>query len=94
MRLPALFVLLSALCACTTLPEIDDSVTPEAEAADYPTLQPVETIFARVEAAERDEAAERAALDARVRALEDRAEALRGDVLDADTRARLAATTP
>lgn len=94
MRFSAFFALLTALCACTTLPEIDDNVTPEAEAADYPALQPVETIFARVQADESDEAAEHAALDARMQALEARAEMLRGDVLDADTRARLESTNP
>jgi hypothetical protein len=94
MRLSALFALLTALCACITLPEIDDSVTPEAEAADFPDLRPVDDILASVEAEESDALAEREALDARMQALEARAAGLRGDVLAESDRARLTGTRP
>lgn len=89
MYLPALLAVSIGLTGCVALPEIEDGVTAEAEAAEYPTLRPRDEIIATVEANQSDEAAERAALDARVRRLEARAAALQGEVIAADEKDRL-----
>lgn len=89
MHLPALFAVLIGLAGCVALPDIADSVTAEAEAADYPVLRPRDEIIATVEATQSEEAAERAVLDARVRRLEARAAALQGSVIAEDEKDRL-----
>jgi hypothetical protein len=71
------FVILFALGACTQFPELDGTVSPEAEAAAFPALVPLEPLLSRTDGdTARDDAAERS-LDARAAALRARADRLR-----------------
>jgi hypothetical protein len=94
MRIAFFLLAVLAVAACTTLPDVADGVTPQAEAADFPVLGPQDEILGAVEAAESDEAEERAALQARVAGLQNRAEALRGPVLTEADRRRMGLPSP
>lgn len=85
--LPALMAL--ALTACTQFPELDSTITPALEAADYPALVPVDPLLAQATAGRADPQQTEAALLARVARLRARAARLRGSVLSGRERQRL-----
>ena len=78
-----------ALGACTQFPELDETVGPEAEAADYPALVPLEPILAEAAAAPERNAQTEDALEARTAALRARAAGLRQGVVDDETQERM-----
>ena len=85
--------LMCAVClisACTQFPELDETVTPELEAADYPALIPLDPILIRTHSAPRTNTQTEAVLEARVANLRARAARLRGSVLTGRERQRLA----
>lgn len=85
-------ILLLALSACATFPELDASIDDAARAAPYPELVPLQPILARANAlgtTGRITPASEQAFDARVAGLRARAARLRGPVVDAATRARM-----
>ncbi len=84
----ALPLLLVGLAACTQFPELDDRVGPLDPRAPFPALVPVEPLVAQAQEV-RVEETEQAALQARVAALNARADRLRRTVVDRDTRARM-----
>lgn len=87
-------LLLLVLAACTQFPQLDETVDPATEAADFPELVPLEPILAEV-AVQPDRAAEtEATLAARAAALRARAARLRSGVVDADTQARMRSGVP
>ena len=55
-----------ALSACTQFPELDSTITPELEAADYQELVPVEPLLAQATAGRVDRNQTEAALLGRV----------------------------
>jgi hypothetical protein len=67
------------LVACAPgLPDLDSRISPEARAADYPTLQSIGTVLARADALlPRDAALAGTSLEARAADLRRRAAALR-----------------
>lgn len=87
MRL-ALVVILALLGACREFPELDAAVDDDARAAPYPDLLPAEALRGRAGEPRRG-AETRRELEERAAALRGRAEALRGGVVDAGTRARM-----
>ncbi|WP_211299426.1 hypothetical protein [Pukyongiella litopenaei] len=89
--LPFLALAVVAVVAgCTEIPELDATLSPQLEQADYPALIPLDdSLFEHPEP--RDEARElQQGLDARSRRLHDRARALQGPVVDDATRDRMA----
>ncbi|MEQ9260946.1 MAG: hypothetical protein RIG84_17810 [Roseovarius sp.] len=92
--LPRLALLLVPLvAACSAAPQLDRVVSPEALRADYPTLVPAEQL--RVAAAVTSPARQQVtpetapAIDARASRLKARAAALRGEVIDRESKDRL-----
>ncbi len=83
------------LAGCTQFPELDRTIEPGAEAADFPDLVPLEPILAAQaspekrsqQAQETREAEETVA--ARQEALRARADTLRGGVIDPETQDRM-----
>jgi hypothetical protein len=96
MQTLALFLVISlaALSGCVTLPDLEDGVTAQAAAADYPLLRPQDELLADADASESDQASERADLAARVAALQTRAVNLQSDVLGAAEKDRLTPGQP
>lgn len=89
MRIPVTLALTMAVAGCVAVPELDRAISDEARLAPYPDLIPVETIRAEVpEPRIADDTGPD--LQARAEALQRRADALRGPVIDAGTRARMA----
>ncbi|MEM6305765.1 MAG: hypothetical protein AAF744_13690 [Pseudomonadota bacterium] len=90
-RAALLFVPLLALglSSCTQFPELDRTITPELEAADFPDLVPVEPLLAQATAGQVNAEATEAALIGRVARLRARAARLRGSVLSGRERQRL-----
>ncbi len=86
--------LLSALLlltgACTQFPDLDPTLTPALEAAEYPTLVPLAPMLAAAQTPGVEPAQAAATIDARVAALRSRAARLRGSVLNGPERQRLA----
>jgi hypothetical protein len=91
MRIPALVILLAAVAGCSALPDIDSAISPQAEAAPYPELVPLESITLTESAQEADPFAVQTILEGRVARLRARANALRGSVFDGGERQRLEA---
>lgn len=88
---PSLYALtLCLISACTQFPELDETVTPELEAADFPALVPLDPILANARSAQSQTLRTEAALEARVANLRARAARLRGSVLSGPERQRLA----
>ena len=87
-RLTALIALL-ALGACTQFPELDRTITPDLEAAEYPVLVPVDPLLARATEGQVDPVRTEAALLGRLARLRARAARLRGSVLTGRERQRL-----
>ncbi len=78
------------LAACTTFPQLDDSLSPTAKSADFPTLVPLEPLLAQANGTGADPQNTVDTLEARVSLLRAKAARLRGPVLDRSARARLA----
>ncbi|SFA70567.1 hypothetical protein SAMN05421688_0232 [Poseidonocella pacifica] len=76
-----------ALGACANVPELDARIGPDVASAPYPDLLPLDQLLTGTPASEPE--AERESLAARRAALEARAGALRGPVIDTPTRDRL-----
>lgn len=86
----ALLVLCIALTGCTRFPELDNVVSAETAAADYPALVPLEPLLANSAPVVADPVATSRTLNARVNALRARAAALqRTTIVDSTTRSRL-----
>lgn len=88
MRLTALFMILS-LAACTQFPELEDAVSPTAQNADYPALVSVHGLLNQAEPKNGTPEQTVNTLNARVAALRNRADGLRGTVVDQYTRRRM-----
>ena len=90
MRL-AFWILPCALFACTAFPELDGVTVAADRNAAYPALVPLEPLIRQANAATqtRITPASVATLDSRIVALRDRANGLRGPVIDPATRTRL-----
>lgn len=85
----ATLALFLALAACTQFPELDSTVVPNLENAEFPELVPLEPLMARTSPVVADADRTTQALDARVAALRARAAALqRRDIVDQDTETR------
>ncbi len=79
-----------ALAACTQFPELDGTVAPDLENADFPALVPLDTVRSISDPLVADPVATTETLNARVAALRARARALQSrPILDPATRARL-----
>jgi type IV pilus biogenesis protein CpaD/CtpE len=89
MRLPILILATTLLASCTTFPQLDAVVTPEAKRAEYPVLVPVDSILVRRGDSTITQATGEA-LQARAANLRARARLLKGAPIDEDTRLRLA----
>jgi len=90
----ATLALFLALAACTQFPELEGTISPDLENADYPDLVPLEPLLARAAPAIADPVETTKALDTRVAALRARANALqRRAILDNGTRTRLNPTS-
>ncbi len=79
-----------ALAGCTSFPELDAVVSDAAERADYPELVPAERLLGKRSDGRMTEATG-PALQARAANLRARAQLLRGQPIDAETRLRLQA---
>ncbi len=90
MRLALPALALCALTACTQFPELDQTVSPDLENADFPALIPLDPILAGTRTATRDNTQTQAMLEARVANLRARAARIRGSVLTGRERQRLA----
>ena len=82
--------LLATLTGCTQFPALDETITPQMEAAPYPDLLPLGPVIAQTQAGAIDTAATETQLNARVSALRARAKRMRGSVLQGPERQRLA----
>ncbi len=73
---------------CTSFPELDAAVSPDARRAEYPVLTPTQPILdRRLDVRLTEETGEE--LERRAANLQARARLLRGSVVDDDTRRRL-----
>ena len=81
------------LTACTQFPELDNTVTPDVEASDFPTLVPLEPLLAGAAPVVSDPVQTTETLEARVAALRARARALQQrSIVDPVTRERMRAS--
>ncbi|WP_147106510.1 hypothetical protein [Tateyamaria sp. syn59] len=89
MRAPAAFFCLT-LAACTQFPDLDDAVSPDVAASDFPALVPLEPLIAGAQPIVGDPVATTENLETRIADLRARASALqRRPVVDPATRARM-----
>ena len=89
-RLSVLVTTLTLLCAgCTEFPQLDRTITPEMERADYPDLVPLAPLLASATGGRVNQAAAEAELTARVARLRARAARLQESVLTGRERQRL-----
>jgi hypothetical protein len=88
MRLTALPLILT-LTACTQFPELDNAVSPSAQDAEFPELVPVQGLLTQAEPQNGKPEDTINTLNARVAALRNRANRLRGTVVDPNTRKRM-----
>lgn len=87
---PATLAVILALGACTQFPDLDSTIPPGAERADFPALVPLDPLLAQNIASAEDNDAISASLEARVAALRARARSLQtGSIVDPATRQRL-----
>lgn len=85
-----LCIAMIALSACTQFPELDATIPPQAQAADFPALVPLEPLLASRSAIVGNPAEVSQSLTGRVNALKSRARALQQRaIVDRPTRARL-----
>lgn len=82
--------LILCLSACTQFPELDATVPAEADAAAYPDLVPLLPVLASADATPERQSAVEQSLEGRIARLRNRADRLRGNVIDRRTRARMA----
>ena len=81
-----------SLAACTQFPELEDTVSPSVQEADFPALLPLEPLMATATPVVSDPVETTQTLERRVAALRARARALqRRDIIGAATRARMRA---
>ena len=87
----ACLIVLALVAACTRFPELDDTVAPDTEDADYPKLIRLDGILAgATDTAQAEENADTTdALNARAEALRARAARLNRTVVDPDTKRRM-----
>ncbi len=79
---------LGLMAGCTDFPELDAQIGIDSRATTYPDLVPVEDITSAVPpAAITPQTGEE--LDARTKTLRARADRLRGEIIDEDTRRRM-----
>lgn len=88
MRLTALAMILT-LSACTQFPELDNAVSTSAQDAEFPDLVPVSGLLAQTVPQNDTPESTVNTLNARVAALRNRANRLRGTVVDPTTRKRM-----
>ena len=88
MRLIA-FILPLALMACTQFPELDGVVSDAGKNAKYPKLRPINTLLAQTASTGPSAEETISTIDARIAALQNRAAALQGAVVDQDTQNRM-----
>ena len=88
MRLSALAMILT-LSACTQFPELDNAVSTSAQDAEFPDLVPVHGLLTQAEPQNGTPEDTINTLNARVAALRNRANRLRGTVVDPTTRRRM-----
>lgn len=81
--------LLFLLAACSDAPDLPGGIDPALADAAYPTLVPVEQILGPAPVDPAADAQVTGQLDARIAALQARAERLRGDRIDPATRKRM-----
>ena len=82
-------VALLGASACTQFPQLDRTITPQLENADYPALVPVEPLLAQAKAGQVDPVQTESQLQGRLSRLRARAARLRGSVLSGRERQRL-----
>ncbi|MGB7244721.1 MAG: hypothetical protein WBC93_21850 [Sulfitobacter sp.] len=82
-------ILCAGLAACTQFPDVERSVSAQAEAADYPDLVPIGPLLAAADAEQIDAQATQTQLSARVAALRAKAARLRRGVVTGSERVRL-----
>ena len=78
------------LAGCTQFPELDRTITPEMEAADYPDLVPIDPLLAQAEAGRIDPAQTEAELTGRAAGLQSRASRIGSGDSGAASASRLA----
>lgn len=86
------FFILATLAACAAQPNFDDRIDAAGRNADYPTLQPLAPLIARAAAlntAGKITPASVASFDSRIGDLRNKAQRLRGPIIDSGTRARM-----
>ena len=83
-------LLLLSVSACTEFPQLDRTITPALENADFPALVPVEPLLANATQNRVDPVRTQAELQGRLSRLRARAAGLRGSVLSGRERQRLA----
>ena len=88
-----LLPLCAALAACTPFPELEGAQTPGVAEAPWPDLLPLGPLLAEA-APPRATPEQQEGLETRASALRARAAGLQGPVVDAQTRARVAAGVP
>ncbi|WP_299282947.1 hypothetical protein [uncultured Tateyamaria sp.] len=87
----ATFLILALACSgCTQFPELDGTISPEVEKANFPTLIPFETFEAQAAPIVSDPTDTTKTLEARVASLRARAQSLQSrPIVDAATRRRI-----
>lgn len=87
--LPGLGAALVLLAGCVDVPELTERVPPSLERASYPALVPLERLLGPELNRQEEDQQITDQLKARQANLRRRADALRGDVVDAQTRQRM-----
>ena len=88
--LPAALAICAALSACSQFPDLDATTSDAVRDAPYPDLVPLDGLQARFDPDAALPDATRDSVAARAARLKARAARLRGTVIDADTRQRMA----
>ena len=88
MRLIA-FILTLALMACAQFPELDGVVSDAGKDVKYPKLRPINILLAQTAPTGRSAKETISTIDARIEALQNRAAALQGAVVNQDTQNRM-----
>ncbi|WP_390913264.1 hypothetical protein [Pseudosulfitobacter sp. SM2401] len=86
---PFAFAMILSLAGCTQFPELDSALSTGAQDADYPDLVPVQGLLAQTEPRNGTPEDTVNTLNARLANLRNRADRLRGTVVDASTRRRM-----
>ena len=86
-RVTGYALVLAALAGCARFPQLDEVISAQARAADYPALVASDSVGFAEDASDDD--AGTAALAARVARLRARARAMRAPVVDKQTRVRM-----